>query len=140
MTARSTPGWLRLTLACTPESTAWPAKNDAKLVTMPATRAMAPKTSALAAYKVPRRGTLVSDVLIMPVEYSEVMVSAPSTAITSCPTSRPIRLPGTAPDRALASADARSTALAAPLTWAAWPALNNAPMPTQTMIITSSVQ
>jgi hypothetical protein len=42
-----------------------------------------------------RRGTAVSDVLIMPVEYSEVIVSAPSTAITSCPMSSPIRLPVT---------------------------------------------
>ena len=35
---------------------------------------------ALAANTMPRRGMMDSEVRIMPVEYSEVMVSAPSTA------------------------------------------------------------
>jgi hypothetical protein len=43
----------------------------------------------------PRRGIVVSDVLIIPVDDSEVIVSAPSTAITSCPIIRPNRLPAT---------------------------------------------
>jgi hypothetical protein len=83
---------------------------------------------------------LVSDVLIIPVEYSDVIVRAPSTAITSWPISSPIRLPKTASARALASAEARSAAVAAPVTWAASAALNSTPTPTHTMIITSRVQ
>src|ERR1035441_1316716 len=40
---------------------------------------------AFAANIVPRRGIAVSDVRIMPVAYSDVMVTAPSTAMTSWP-------------------------------------------------------
>ena len=55
-------------------------------------------TTALAANTVPRRGSTVSEVLIMPVEYSEVMVSAPSTAMTSWPRISPNMLNSVARD------------------------------------------
>ena len=40
----------------------------------------------------PRRGCTVSEVRIIPVEYSEVTVSAPSTTMISWPRIRPARL------------------------------------------------
>ena len=43
------------------------------------------KTSALAAYTVTRLGIAVSEVLIIPVEYSAVSTIAPNTTMTSCP-------------------------------------------------------
>jgi hypothetical protein len=46
----------------------------------------------LAANTTPRRGITVSDVRIIPVEYSDVIVSAPSAAMTSWPKYRPSRL------------------------------------------------
>ena len=49
------------------------------------TRATRAKTIALAANKVTRRGIAVSDVLIIPVEYSAVSTSAPNTTMTSWP-------------------------------------------------------
>ena len=50
-------------------------------------------TIALAAYSTPRRGITASDVRIIPVEYSEVMTSAPSTTMISSPSATcPIRL------------------------------------------------
>ena len=62
---------------------ACPMKKDAKQATSPVTRDTTANTSALAANSVPRRGCTDSDVRIIPVEYSEVMVSAPRTAMTS---------------------------------------------------------
>ena len=62
---------------------AWPTKNDRNDTTSPVASDTAPNTSALAANNVPRRGCAVSEVRIIPVEYSEVMVSAPSTTMMS---------------------------------------------------------
>jgi hypothetical protein len=45
----------------------------------------AANTIALAAYSTPRRGITASEVRIIPVEYSEVMTSAPSTTMISSP-------------------------------------------------------
>ena len=106
-------------------------KKEANDATSPVTSATAANTTALAAYTVPRRGCTVSEVRIMPVEYSEVIVSAPSTAMTSWPRISPNRLllgarrsPGPMP------AGARRRR----------PALASAPMPMVTTIIASSVQ
>ena len=60
-------------------------KNAAKLVTSAMTRVTAVSTMALAANTTPRRGSTVSEVRIIPVEYSEVIASAPSTTTTSWP-------------------------------------------------------
>src|SRR5260370_40578599 len=75
----------------------------------------------------------VSDVRIMPVEYSDVMFSAPSTTITSWLRMRPARLV------AVASKFSRSPGD----TWfqcEAVPQLKSAPRPTVTTITASSVQ
>src|SRR6516225_344241 len=85
VTARSTLGWDSVALACVLDSRAWPMKKAAKLVRNATTRAIAVNTEALAAPRTRRLGITVSDVRIMPVEYSEVIASVPSTTITSWP-------------------------------------------------------
>ena len=68
-------------------------KKAAKLVRNAVTRATAVNTAAFAPYNTPRRGITVSDVRIIPVEYSEVIVSVPRTAMTSWPRrARPMML------------------------------------------------
>ena len=71
---------------------AWPMKNDTNEATRPVTRLTRKNTTPLAASTVPRRGCTVSEVRIIPVEYSEVTVSAPSTVMMSWPRIRPARL------------------------------------------------
>ena len=70
-----------------------------------------------------------SEVRIIPVEYSEVMVSAPSTAMTSWPTYSPARLCWVA-------------SKSGPSPWGceAVPAVDSAPIPTVTTTRASSVQ
>ena len=89
---RSTSGCPSVVLTCWLDRIAWPTKKARKLVTSPVASATTPKTTPLAANTVPRRGIAVSEVLIIPVEYSEVIVSAPSTMMISCPMSSPNRL------------------------------------------------
>src|SRR6266568_6530035 len=72
ITVRSTFGCPRVTLTCWLDRIACPVKNARKLVTRPTTSATRLKTTPLAANTVPRRGIAVSEVLIIPVEYSEV--------------------------------------------------------------------
>src|SRR6266516_6709983 len=105
-------------------------KKDAKQATSPVTRDTTANTSALAANSVPRRGCTDSVVRIIPVEYSEVMVSAPRTAMTSWPTYRPARLCWVA------------SKLVGLTPWGcdAVPAQARAPMPTQTTTRASRVQ
>src|SRR5574340_228150 len=91
ITARSTFGWPSVTDRWCPDISAWPRKNDPNDATRPVTSETTANTTALAANTVPRRGCTVSVVRIMPVEYSEVMVRAPSTAMTSWPTYRPAK-------------------------------------------------
>src|SRR5690349_20353629 len=68
-------------------------KNAAKLVTVATTRVTAASTAALAANTTPRRGSTASEVRIMPVEYSEVLASVPSTTTTHWPSrARPATL------------------------------------------------
>ena len=71
---------------------AWPMKKDTNDATSPVTRLTRKNTTPLAASTVPRRGCTVSEVRIIPVEYSEVTVSAPSTTMISWPRFRPARL------------------------------------------------
>src|SRR5690242_13334426 len=85
ITARSTFGCDSVALSCVLVRMAWPTKNAMKAVTKVTTTATAAKTPALAAYTVARRGIAVSEVLIIPVEYSEVITIAPSTTMTSWP-------------------------------------------------------
>src|SRR5262249_38530520 len=66
--------------------------NDPNDVISPTIRVTTANTRPLAANTTPRRGWTASEVRIIPVEYSEVMVSAPSAAMTSWPTYRPARL------------------------------------------------
>src|SRR5215471_6635416 len=88
MMARSTFGSDSVALAPVLDSSAWPRKNAMKEVTSETTSATAVNTMALAAYTTPRRGCAVSEVRIIPVEYSEVIASAPSTAMMSWPNSK----------------------------------------------------
>jgi hypothetical protein len=85
ITARSTSWSDSEAFACVLASSAWPRKNATKAATSVTTRATMAKTSALAAYTVIRLGIAVSEVLIIPVEYSAVSTIAPNTTMTSCP-------------------------------------------------------
>jgi len=71
---------------------AWPSKNEVDDAISPAASATIVNAATLAANTVPRRGSTPSDVRIIPVEYSEVIVSAPSTAMMSWASKRPSRL------------------------------------------------
>src|SRR5674476_932872 len=62
---------------------AWDAKNVAKVVSAAMTNVTRAKTVALTASRDPRCGTAVNVVRIIPEEYSEVMISTPSTPIAS---------------------------------------------------------
>src|ERR1700683_2417767 len=84
-TARSTFGWDSVAGACVLDSSAWPRKNEMNAATNVTTRATTAKTMALAAYTTARLGIAVSEVRIIPVEYSAVSVIAPSTTMTSWP-------------------------------------------------------
>src|SRR5215831_13484583 len=105
-------------------------KNDANDAISPVTSEITAKTTALAANTTPRRGCTDSVVRIIPVVYSEVMVSAPSTAMTNWPRYRPARLCWVA----------SKVALLISLACDAAPALSRAPMPTQTTTRASRVQ
>src|SRR5579859_6821892 len=132
MTARRAPDEDSDTLCG--DSRACPTKNETKLVSSATTSATAPNTSALATYTTPRRGMTVSDVLIIPVEYSDVMISAPSTTMMSWPrNTRPNRLFWTGSNVALSEAD---RLLQCDLVTAAI----SAPSPTLTTTSASSVQ
>src|SRR5262249_7580280 len=105
-------------------------KNDANDAISPVTSEIAAKTTALAANTTPRRGCTDSVGRIIPVVYSEVMVSAPSTAMTNWPRYRPARLCWVA----------SKVALLISLACDAAPALARAPMPAQTTTRASRVQ
>src|SRR6516165_163942 len=92
MTARSTPGWLSVVLVWCDDMIAWPITNEAKLLIRPVTNATAANTATFAATSRPRCGSAVSEVRIIPVEYSDVMTSVPTTPITSWVRNRPPRL------------------------------------------------
>ena len=87
MTARSTWGWLRLVPRSRRAKMAWPSRNEVNDAASPTASATA---AALAAKTAPRRGRAVSDARIIPVEYSEVMVAAPSTATMSAQVTTPV--------------------------------------------------
>src|SRR5215469_5360385 len=130
ITARSTFGSPSVTDRWWLDKIAWPMKNDPNDVISPMTRVTTANTTALAANTTPRRGCTDSVVRIIPVEYSEVMVSAPSTAMTSWPTYRPARLCWVA------------SKLVGLTPWGcdAVPAQARAPMPTQTTMRANRVQ
>jgi hypothetical protein len=72
---------------------ACPTKKATKLVTREIVSVTAVNTIAFAAYSTPRRGITASEVRIIPVEYSEVMTSAPSTTMINSPRATcPVRL------------------------------------------------
>ena len=77
--------WNSEALTPVPDSTAWPTKNATNDVTSETTRATPVNTSSFEKNTVPRRGIAVSEVRIIPVEYSEVITIAPSTAMISWP-------------------------------------------------------
>src|SRR5215471_7177522 len=130
ITARSTPGWLSVTFRWWLDKIAWPMKNEAKHATSPVTSETTANTMAFAVNRTPRRGCTASEVRIIPVEYSDVMVSAPSTAMTSWPTYRPARLCWVP----------SNCAGLIPWGCAAVPTQASAPMPMQTTIRASRVQ
>ena len=67
-----------------------PMKKEQNETISATTKTSAANTTALAASTASRRGTASSDARITPVEYSLVMVSAPSTQIASWPKDRPV--------------------------------------------------
>ncbi len=72
---------------------ACPTKKSTKLATREIDNVTAANTIALAVYSTPRRGITASEVRIIPVEYSEVITSAPSTTMISSPSATcPVRL------------------------------------------------
>ena len=105
-----------------------------KAATSVTTRATTAKTASLAAYTVRRLGIAVSEVLIIPVEYSAVSTIAPSTTMTSWPRKKsPAMLAWVASKVARSEGDVCDQL-------AAVPALIAAPIPTPTTSSTSSVQ
>src|SRR5271170_5801933 len=82
-TARSTFGWDSVAVSCVLPSSSWPRKNEMNAATKVTTRATIAKMVALAVYTTVRLGIAVSDVRIIPVEYSAVSVIAPHTTMTS---------------------------------------------------------
>src|SRR5215470_3032456 len=129
-TARSTFGWPSVADRWAPDSIAWPTKKDPNDAISPTISVTTANTTALAANTTPRRGWTASEVRIIPVEYSEVMVSAPSAAMTNWPTYRPARLCWVA------------SKPAGLIPWGcdAVPMQATAPMPMQTTIRASRVQ
>ena len=90
---------------CLPARIACPVKKAAKLATRETANETAANNSALAAYSTPRRGITASEVRIIPVEYSEVITSAPRTTMISSPSATcPIRLERAALKSACAAA------------------------------------
>src|SRR5215472_11915044 len=132
ITARSTFGWPSVAdrWAWPLDKIAWPTKNDPNDVISPTIRVTTANTTPLAANTTPRRGWTASEVRIIPVEYSEVMVSAPSAAMTSWPTYRPARL---------CWVPSKPAGLI-PWGCVAVPAQASAPMPMQTTIRANRVQ
>ena len=128
ITARSTFGSPRLVFRFLLDKMAWPMKNEPNDATSPVTRLTRVNTMPLAASTVPRRGCTDSEVRIIPVEYSEVMASAPSTTMISWPRTRPIRLCW------VGSKNGPWTGRESAATQA------SAPMPTVTTTMASSVQ
>jgi hypothetical protein len=90
-------------------------------------------TIAFAEYTTPRRGWAVSEVRIIPVEYSEVITIAPRIAIMSWPISK------NAPSEAWVASNP-ATFHGWLLNWAAWPAVIAASMPMETTSSAVSVQ
>src|SRR6516164_2724683 len=80
--------WNSEALTPEPDMAAWPTKNAVNEVIIETIRATVVNTISFAAYTTPRRGCAVSEVRIIPVEYSDVIVSAPSTAMMSWPNSK----------------------------------------------------
>ena len=133
-TARSTFGPESVALSCVLASSDWPRKNAMKAATSVTTRATTAKTTILAAYTVPRLGIAVSEVLIIPVEYSAVNTIAPSTTMTSWPRKKsPAMLAWVASKVSRSLGDVCDQL-------AAVPALIAAPIPMLTTSSTSSVQ
>src|ERR1700722_5699507 len=85
--ACSTCGCPRVASACVLASTRWPTNQARKLAGNATATATTPNTAALDPYRIPRLGMTVSVVLTACVEYSEVIVRAPSTAMISWPNS-----------------------------------------------------
>src|SRR6266851_7986939 len=130
ITARSTFGWPSVADRWCGDRIAWPTKKDPNAAISPVISVTTANTTALAANTTPRRGWTASDVRIIPVAYSEVMVSAPSAAMMSWPTYRPARLCWVA----------SKPALLTPLGCDAVPALARAPIPMHTTIRANRVQ
>src|ERR1700733_3636797 len=128
MTARSTFGLPIVVLMWSEDISVWPTKNAAKAVTRLVTRATTANTTPLAAIIMPRCGLVISVVRIMPVEYSELITSTPSTPMISCPMYSPARL----------CCVGSKYGPCGP--WLAAPQLARAPNPTTTTNIASSAQ
>ena len=77
---------------CWLDSSAWPTKNAANAETIDTTPMTTLNTASLAHRTGSRFGTTVRDARIMPVAYSPLISSTPSTPTASCEMLTPLRL------------------------------------------------
>jgi hypothetical protein len=90
--ARSALGSEREAVGVFPERICWPIRNEENETTSPMTSVMVAKTATFAANNQDRRGTAANESRIVPVLYSALTTSTPSTPIASWAKSRPERL------------------------------------------------
>src|SRR5882757_7016530 len=112
----ATPRWWLL-------SRAWPTKNEAKLAASETEKITPANTASLAHSTGRRRGTAVSEERIMPVLYSPLIRSTPSTPKATTAKLMPVRL-------VLMGLKAALSAALKVWYWLAVTAENSAPMPT----------
>ncbi len=103
-------------------SSAWPRKKEMKLATSEIEKIAPAKTASLAHRTGRRRGTTVSEARIMPVLYSPLIRSTPSTPKATTAKAMPVRL-------VLMGLNAALSAALRVWYWFALTAENSAPMP-----------
>src|SRR6266545_2693713 len=91
-TARVVPGWRRVVSRCSDDRIDWPTRNAARVARMHKVRTASANPIALPHSTGSLRGTVAKLVRIVPVAYSPVNRSAPSTPIASCANWTPPRL------------------------------------------------
>src|SRR5260370_27154258 len=123
MTDRRAPGAVMATLRWWLLSSAWPRKKEMKLATSEIEKIAPAKTASLAHRTGRRRGTTVSEARIMPVLYSPLIRSTPSTPKATTAKAMPVRL-------VLMGLNAALSAALRVWYWFALTVENRAPMPT----------
>src|SRR5258708_10874228 len=122
MTDRRAPGAVMATLRWWPLSSAWPRKKEMKLATSETEKIAPANTASLPHRTGRRRGTTVTEARIMPVLYSLLIRSTPSTPNATTAKAVPVRL-------VLMGLNAALLAALKVWYWFALTAENSAPMP-----------